>query len=305
MRAELYPNTELNTFEDINYKRFDRGLLHAPGSHLLCVGATGSGKSCKAYIISKWCMDAGKYVAWFDSGKPEDLEYILDFAKEITIHTPPGCKIDITGSASNIRFKQIGDPATLFRSLESGYNFISIKPFFDDTPPYMDYLAKVMHGLINDSFRKKIKAKPIQIFFDEFQDICPSTRLQHVRAQKRLGSRISQALFKLRSIGVGFCAFTQSIGNVLPAIRLQFNYFLICRDPGGDYIDHIGKRLLQYSPMFSKFEPEDSVIIYRRTWGEKIKWPMPKREVGVLIDWDGVFNNSPIESPPSLHHSES
>jgi hypothetical protein len=288
----------VNSFKDTAaYQGFRKGFLAKPGVHLLGVGMTGAGKTMKALVLAKWCLDEGKAVVWFDTRKPDDLDYLFHFAKKATIFYPTGCMINITGEDLDLTFKEIKNPSSLFREIQPGLNIVSLRPFFDDSPPYVNYLAKVMHGLINDAFRKKIRTGPIQIFCDEFQEICPSRRIQHTGSQQRLGARIAMALFQLRSAGIGFCAFIQSYGNILTATRMQFSYYLICKDPDGDYGDYIGKILIRYEKFFTKFNPSQSVIIPPRgRFGDIIEWPMPIKAPKITVDYEGIFSEQETDS---------
>jgi len=280
---------ELSTWKGTaDYKHFEKGLIKSPGNHLLCVGMTGSGKTMKAIAISKWCLDAGKTAVWFDTWKPDDLNYLLHYTKKATILHPPDCKVIISDKTTyDITLKEIRDPKTLFREIDKGLNIICIRQFIRDTPPFVKYMGDVMTGLIDDAFDKKIKVKPIQIFMDEFQTICPSKRLHHLRSQQMLGSKIVNNLLMLRSIGVGFCAFTQSYRNIMPATRLQFSYYLICKDPDGDLADYIGKLLLRFANLFSKFTPAQGTIIHPNgRFTDIVTWPMPNKD-NFEINYEG------------------
>jgi hypothetical protein len=295
-----------------DYKHFNNGFIKKPGSHLLCVGMTGTGKTMKALVLAKWCLEAGKSVCWFDTLKPDDLK--------------------INNAKPHITYTEIKNPATIFREIGPGLNIISLYPFFDDTPPYVSYLSKVMHGMINDAYRKRLKVSPIQIFIDEFQDVCPAKRIHHNKNQQELAARIAMALFKLRSIGVGLTAFTQSYRNIFIATRMQFSYYLICKDPDGDPLDYIGRKLSRYSNLFAGFTPEMAVLINPSgKWGpDIIRWPMPIKDINIRVDYNGLLSkqegdsivmriprdmagnvkellatrSAPIQSP-SLPHSES
>ncbi len=282
-----------------DYTHFYNGFIKKPGSHLLCVGMTGAGKTMKALVLAKWCLEAGKAVCWFDTLKPDDLNYLLNIEslERVNVFTPQGCTIHIENARPEIIYHEIGNPSTLFRDVQKGLNIISLYPFFDDTPPYVMYLSKVMHGMINDAFRKRLKVGPIQIFLDEFQDVAPAKRIHHNKNQQELAARIAMALFKLRSIGVGLTAFTQSYRNVFLATKMQFSYYLICKDPDGDPNDYIGKKLLKFSNLFAGFTPEMAVLIHPNgKWEDIIRWPMPVKDDKINIDYLGIITKQEGDS---------
>lgn len=278
--AQKMNEIQLNTWKDTaDYKRFERGLIRAPGVHLLSLGMTGAGKTCKAFAIQKWCLDAGKAVAWFDTWKPDDINFLLHYTNKATIFFPEGCDMNITDSKYEITKREIKDPKKLFREIGAGLNIICIRRFFRESPPFMRYMGDIMSGLIDDSFDGKIKTKPIQIFMDEFQTICPAKRLHYTKSQQMLGAKIAQNILQLRSVGVGFCAFTQSYRNILPATRLQFSYYLVCKDPDGDQMDTIGRLLLRFGKLFTKFTPAQGTLIHPNgRFNDIVTWPMPIKD---------------------------
>lgn len=276
-----------------DYKAFENGFIKKPGTHLLCVGMTGAGKTMKALVLAKWCLEAGKAVCWFDTLKPDDLNYLLNIGslKTVDVFYPSGCNVKIENASPNIIYHEITNPKILFREIGNGLNIISIYPFFDDSPPYVSYLSKVMHGMISDAYRKRLKVSPVQIFLDEFQDVAPAKRIHHNKNQQELAARIATALFKLRSIGVGLTAFTQSYRNIFLATRAQFSYYLICKDPDGDQLDYIGKTLQRYANLFAEFTPEMSVLITPSgRWNDIIRWPMPVKDPKIKIDYSGIIS---------------
>lgn len=273
-----------------DYRNFERGLLKEPGQHLLCVGMTGAGKTLKAVAINKWCLDNQKTTIWFDTMKPDDLNFLLHYTNSATIHYPKGCMVSIKSNKYNLTMKEIENPRHLFRQIEKGLNIVCIRPFFYDSPPFIRYNAEVFHGLIEDAFRKKIKIRNIQIFIDEFQDYTPSKRIQHTKAQQSLGAKIVHNLLQLRSIGIGICAFTQSYGNIMIATRSQFSYYLVCKDPDGDTRDYIGKILLRFAPLFTRFTPDQGTIIHPNgRFTNIVSWPMPVKDE-FEVEYEGAYS---------------
>lgn len=288
----MEPAVDLNGWLTTSeYRSFKRNLIEKPGQHLLGLGMTGAGKTMKAVVLCKWCLEAGKAVAWFDTRKPDDVNYLLSLVDKVKVFHPKDTTLTITGTDSKeVKICTIENPDTLFREIEPGLNIISIRPFFTDLPPYVKYLSRVMHGLLNDSFNKQIKTHPLQIFMDEFQEICPAKRIHSHRSQQELGARIAMSLFQLRGFGIGFCAFTQSYKNIMNAIRLQFHYYLVCKDPDGDRMDYIGTKLLRTDGLCSKFAPDTSIIIHPNgRYGLRIHWPLPIKDDKIMIDYEGLI----------------
>jgi len=273
-----------------DYKYFKKHFLEAPGAHLLGTGISGSGKTSKAVLISKGCLKAGKSIVWFDSGKGEEILFLLNFGYPATVFYPAvgKCSMKIEGSPVPIEYVPLESPEALFRQLRPGLNIVSIRPFFTELTPYVRYLSRAFNQLIDDAYRKMIKAVPLTIFLDEAQTIFPSRRIHESPRQQELGARIAMAVYTLRSEGIGLAAFSQSFRNIAPSVRAQFNFHLVGRNPDSDPKDFIGNLIHQYEPMLSKFGPDMALIIRPDgTFKDKVHFPLPKKPEGATVEYIG------------------
>ena len=186
----------LPAWHDTPYgKYFQKDFIKRPGAHLLAVGKTNTGKTCKmAVLASKSIKDGQKNIAWFDSSKSDEILYLLSVAQRnnvpVRILYPGalGCSVKVEGSPVPIEYISIERPGEMFRLMGPGVNIASIRPFFTELTPYVKYLSRAMNGLINDAYRKRIRIKPLQVFMDEFQSIAPAKRIHETSRQHRRAS---------------------------------------------------------------------------------------------------------------------
>jgi hypothetical protein len=269
---------------------FKTKFFKTPGTHMLCLGQTGTGKTQKSYDFVKKFLRYGETIIWFDSGKSGEILPLAGFDTPLNIISPKNTDVRISGSPVPITYAMAEDESDNWNKIVSGViNILTFRRGFRDVVPLSQYGAKVMQHLVLAAYDDDVKLpSPMTVFIDEFSSVCPSYGLLENRHQKISASRIALALKNLRSTGIRLFACDQSWKDVYPNARRQFPFFLICRSPNLAPDSGIPDRY-----RFSRLDVDEAYIIWPvRLWNGKFHFRLYHPPEGMTVKYSGVVEST-------------
>jgi hypothetical protein len=279
------------------WPRIEKEFFKTPGTHMLVLGQTGTGKTQKSYYFVKRFLFYGETVVWFDSGKSGEILPLAGFNTPLHIISPKNTEIGISGSPVPVTYATAFDEADTWNHIVPGViNILTFRRAFHDVVPLSQYGAKVMQRLLVAAYDDDVKLPaPMTVFIDEFSSVCPSYGLLENKHQKLSASRIALALKNLRSTGIRLFAVDQSWKDVYPNARRQFPFLLVCRGPnfGPD------SGLERYR--FSNLNVDEAHLIWPvRLWKDVFTFQMFYPPEGTTVKYSGVAETTKPKRGPGL-----
>lgn len=213
--------------------------LKVPGTHLLELGITGSGKTQGLYYLleglKKFTRDN---IIWFDSGKSSEWLNLLQFG-DVNVMLPYGCKYKIDDQVSEKSYTELPNHIVgehQFKNIDEiwldinkkAINVVMIEPFIVDPVVYTYFTGKLYDRLIRLAHDYQIQT-PLTIFYDEFHRIAPGQGHGLNDRHYSYGAIIQHNIERLRSLGVRFMASSQGWTKIRKGVRSAFTWHLIKR----------------------------------------------------------------------------
>ena len=251
------------------YNKFEREFFFTPGTHILGLGQTGTGKTrYKGIAINRWLMEkAGETLYIVDCGKPGEILPYANFGKPLNLIIPMNCDVEITGSPVPIHKNYAASPEENWDYVKKDeINIFTFRWHTIDPIVKGEYMARFMEVVINQVMRGIMKIPlPGVLDIDECQDVIGAKNTwEDEPTQKKTAARSSAVIQKVRFVGLRIHARTQDWNTVYAIARRQFPFLCLSRSPSTKGARDNGK-VGEYS--FDTLRRSEAVIVFpERQW---------------------------------------
>ena len=269
------------------WQHFERQCLNKPGTHILDLGQTGTGKTKKGFRINKWLVERGETLAVLDCGKPGEILPYATFGLPFNLITPTGCDCIIKGSPVPIHQNYADTPELSWHFVKKDMiNIFTFREFILDDLTQGEYTSRFMRVLLDQVMRNKLTIPlPITIDIDEAADVIPAYGLIENKYQKEAASRFSKVLKKIRFKGIRVHAKDQAWGDLYPNARRQFPFLVLSRSPGTEAKADCGV-VKRYS--FESLAVNEAKIIFpQKNWYGTWVFPDLDAPAGMTVEYEG------------------
>jgi hypothetical protein len=269
------------------WDHFEKQCLQKPGTHILSLGQTGTGKTIKGYRINKWLIDRGETLGVLDCGKPGEILPYASFGLPLNLITPVGCEVIIENSPVQVHQTYSETPELSWHFAKKGMiNIFTFREFILDDLTSGEYTSRFMRVLLDQVMRNKLTIPlPFTIDVDEAADVIPAYGLIENKYQKEAAARFSKVLKKIRYKGIRVHAKDQAWGDLYPNARRQFPFLILSRSPGTQAKTDIGV-VKNYS--FETLAVNEAKIIFpQKNWFGTWVFPDLKAPKEMTIEYEG------------------
>lgn len=256
-------------------KFVDEYITKPQKGHLAEIGITGSGKTNGLLyihdLLEDYCPNNTTVV--FDTGKSGELLLFAEYSKKpVILHIPEGLDVTIpAGFQVPIEKRYFHPVPSVWNAVEEGcLNIIAITPFFLKPSIKSKVMAQLFDELLFRAHRYELPA-PMDIFIDEFQDVCPSRGVNLDHLHYSSGISMAMNLFKLRSLDFSLITAAQAWMDINAAARRSFQWILARL---GGYFGRDKPKISRYNGVFEKLPVDKGVLIFPDQWFPGV-WNLP------------------------------
>jgi energy-coupling factor transporter ATP-binding protein EcfA2 len=283
---------------------FGKQCFGEPGSHVLIVGYTGSGKTTTLF----WLYQALGYYSkdtrvWVDSMKSEESLVLLTMSP-VRFLIPAGCKLDIKINPEykgpklhEYEIVEMPDYTNPWKYLRPDWgNVICLSAYLIDPAAYANVMAAVFTNLIWGAHHKKIIV-PMALFVDEIHNIAPSNGHSYDRIHTKAGLIVQHNVERLRSMGIRVIGSTQGNSKLRRGVRSCFNWLIVKRGSNFDRREEF--TLNNFNKKWAKLKNlQISIVFPNRTFSKLItidyfprgSWNNMYPDGIGIMDYDGEKN---------------
>ncbi len=240
------------------------GVFKRPGTHVIEIGRSGSGKTQGLYYLLDGLNTYGEgknTIVWIDTGKSSEFLTLAKF-RPLHILLPMGCNIEYRPAPDterlDLKVTHLTDIADVWHNLDSSrINVVCFSRFVRDHAAHAKIVSKLFRALIDAAYDYQVPI-PMEVFIDEFQFICPAKHVAMSREHYKAGLDVVNSLWTMRSLGVRFVAAAQSWKVIVVASRDSFDWVVIRR--GAEFSE--GGKMRDFNLLWSKTPTDGCYIVY-------------------------------------------
>lgn len=274
-RKKNFELLDIDRADGSEQKFIEEYITKPQKGHFAEIGMTGSGKTNGLLyihdLLEDYCPDSTSVV--FDTGKSGELLLFAEYSKKpVILHIPEGLDVTIPKDFPvKIRKRYFHPVPSVWTEVEEGaLNIIAITPFFLKPPIKSKVMAQLFDELLFRAHRYELPA-PMDIFIDEFQDVCPSRGVALDHLHYSSGISMAMNLFKLRSLDYSLITAAQAWMDISAPARRSFQWTLARL---GAYFDRDRPKISRYNGVFEKLPVDKGVMIFPNQWFPGV-WTLP------------------------------
>lgn len=272
-RKKNYEILEIDR-EESERRFIDEFITKPQKGHLAEIGITGSGKTNGLLYIHDLLNDyCDNTTVVFDTGKSGELLLFAEYSKKpVVLHIPEGLDVTLPkGFSVPIKKRYFHPVPDVWKEIDEGsLNIIAITPFFLKPSVKSKVMAQLFDQLLFRAHRYELPA-PMDIFIDEFQDVCPSRGVNLDHLHYSSGISMAMNLFKLRSLDISLIVAAQAWMDINAAARRSFQWTLARL---GAYFDRDRPKISRYNGVFEKLGIDKGIMIFPDQWFPGV-WTLP------------------------------